>query len=801
MKVPLKWLQEYVDVTLPPAEIADRLTMAGSEVGELQIIGDNWEHIIIGQITAVNPHPNADRLRLATVDLDTETQTVVCGAPNLNIGDKIAFARVGARLVDPHNGQLTLLKAAKIRGVDSSGMVCAERELGISDDYEGIMVLPPELPVGTPLADHLGNTIFNLDITPNRPDCLSVIGIAREVAALTGQSPHIPEISYEEASLPIDRQISVEIIDPELCPRYCASLITGIEVGESPGWIQERLLACGMRPINNVVDITNYVMLEYGQPLHAFDYDKISEKKIIVRRAGNGETIESLDGAERNLTEDMLVIADEARAIAIAGVMGSANSEVSQKTTSILLEAASFNPASIHYTAARLMLTSEASMRFERGVRPGLAEPALRHATQLIMQLGGGKIARGIADVYPGKRDPEPILLSQGEVTRLLGIEFSMKQITGALTSLGFEVKTTDSDSEVLATTPYWRNDISLDVDLIEEIARIIGYDRIPTTLLGEPLPRQNPEPLVSLKRKIRHNLTGYGFQEIITYSLNSLAALNQLAPEPSPQEPELLHLLNPMTVDQEYLRPNLRVNLLTTLAENRRYEDGNIRLFEMGRVYLPRDNDLPDEPEFICALLSGARQDKSWLGEESTLDFFDAKGMVESLLKQMGLSADFENSTDESLHPSRQAAVVIDGEILGVLGEVHPKVTNAFEINEPVYLFELNISALLPFITRNRMFQPVSRFPHIIRDMALIVAGETTHRLVRDTIRSFPLVTEVTLFDVYSGEPVPPDKKSLAYRVIYQSAEHTLTDEEVDRVQKKILERLSRELGATLRG
>ncbi|MFC1909572.1 phenylalanine--tRNA ligase subunit beta, partial [Chloroflexota bacterium] len=357
------------------------------------------------------------------------------------------------------------------------------------------------------------------------------------------------------------------------------------------------------------------------------------------------------------------------------------------------------------------------------------------------------------------------------------------------------------SNSEVLATAPYWRNDISLDVDLIEEVARIIGYDQIPSTLLGEPLPRQNPEPLVSLKRKIRQNLTGYGFQEIITYSLNSLAALNQLVPEPPSQEPTLLRLLNPMTVDKEYLRPTLRANLLTTLSANRRHEDGSIRLFEVGRVYIPKDKDLPDEPEFICALLSGARQEKSWLGEESTLDFFDAKGIVESLLKQLGLSADFENSTDESLHPSRQAAVVIDGEILGVLGEVHPKVTNAFEINGHIYLFELNISALLPSITRHRMFQPVSRFPGIIRDIALIVADETTHRQVQATIRSFPLVTEVTLFDVYSGEQVPPDKKSLAYRVIYQSAEHTLTDEEVDRVQKKILERLSRELGATLRG
>ncbi|HUT67098.1 MAG TPA: phenylalanine--tRNA ligase subunit beta, partial [Dehalococcoidales bacterium] len=387
MTVPLNWLKDYVDVTLPPAELAEKLTLAGFEVAEIITTGGSWDNVVIGRITAVNPHPNADRLHLATVDLGTEQQTVVCGAPNLNAGDKIAFARVGARLINPYNGEVEELKPAKIRGVVSSGMICSEKELGISDSHEGIMVLSAEAEIGKPLADYMGNTVLDIDITANRPDCLSVVGIAHEVAALSGQEMHIPEISYKETEEPIDKQITIEIADPDLCPRYCASLITGVKIAESPAWLQERLTACGQRPINNIVDITNYVMLEYGQPLHSFDYDRLRQKKIIVRRAAEGEDFFTLDEVERKLTGDMLTIADGQGTVAIAGVMGGLNSEVTESTTSILLEAASFKAASIHYTSHHLGLTSEASMRFERGISAGLTVPALKHATQLIAEL------------------------------------------------------------------------------------------------------------------------------------------------------------------------------------------------------------------------------------------------------------------------------------------------------------------------------------------------------------------------------------------------------------------------------
>jgi phenylalanyl-tRNA synthetase beta chain len=802
MKVPLSWLKDYVDVTLPPAELAGKLTLAGFEVSEIATTG-GWDNVVIGQITAVNPHPNADRLRLATVDFGAEPETVVCGAPNLNVGDKIAFARVGARLINPYNGQVEELKPAKIRGVASRGMICSEKELGISDSHEGIMVLAAEAAIGTPLADHMGDTVLDIDVTANRPDCLSVVGIAREVAALSEQKMHIPEIDYAETGDPIESQISIEIADADLCPRYCASLITGIKIAESPPWLQERLIACGQRPINNIVDITNYIMLEYGQPLHSFDYDRIRGRKIIVRRAAEGEDFFTLDEVERKLTGNMLVIADGKGTVAIAGVMGGLNSEVTEGTTSILLEAASFKATSIHYTSRNLGLTSEASMRFERGISAGLTTPALRHATQLIAELGGGKIARGIVDVYPGKKQTGPIALTPEKVKRVLGIGYSLDRIVSTLTSLGFACQA--EGRQIQVTTPYWRSDIRQDVDLIEEVARIIGYDKIPTTLLADPIPQQNPEPLLDFKRKIRQSLAGCGFQEIITYSLTGLTTLSNLLPEPRPPEPTPLRVVKPMTADQEYLRPNLRAGLLTALTANRRHEEEGIRLFELGRIYLPRENDLPAEPEVLCGIMSGPRVERSWLSSNGSFDFYDVKGVIEGLLGCLGIEARFENSRDEGLHPARQAAIaIIDNGLkvkLGVIGELHPRVADAFEITETVCLFEINVTSTLPFATGHKMFLPIPRFPGIIRDLALVVDAEVTHQSVLDIIQSFSLISEVALFDVYSGRQVATGKKSLAYRLVYQSPTHTLTDEEVNKVQGQILKRLTAELGATLRG
>ncbi|HUW45503.1 MAG TPA: phenylalanine--tRNA ligase subunit beta, partial [Dehalococcoidia bacterium] len=426
MKVSLNWLRDYVDIKLAPEELAEKLTMSGLEVKGIQTIGGTWDNVVIGEVIAVNPHPDADRLKLATVDLGTEQVTTVCGAPNIELGQRVTFAHIGARLIDPHTGEAVLLKPAKIRGVVSEGMVCSEKELGISDSHEGILVLSPEAPIGAPLSAYLGDVIFDLDVTPNRPDCLSVIGIAREIAALTGEPLCLPEIHYEETEKSIDSFASVDIVDPDLCPRYCASLVTGIKIAPSPSWLQQRLNNCGMRPINNVVDVTNYVMLEYGQPLHAFDYNKLKGKQIIVRRAGNGETITSLDGTKRALTPDILVIADKKEAVAVAGIMGGLDSEVMDKTDTILLESANFNQAAIRRGCSHLQVQSEASIRFDKGLNSELPLLPLKRATQLLLELAGGKAAKGIIDVYPGKSEPKPILLTAREVERLSGLKVNI---------------------------------------------------------------------------------------------------------------------------------------------------------------------------------------------------------------------------------------------------------------------------------------------------------------------------------------------------------------------------------------
>jgi phenylalanyl-tRNA synthetase beta chain len=716
----------------------------------------------------------------------------------VRVGDKIAYARIGAELLDGHSGERVKLKAAKIRGVVSNGMACSEKELGISDSHQGLLILPADAPIGKPLAEYLGDAIFNLEVTPNRPDCLSVIGIAHEVAALTGQVVHLPEVSYPEAGAPIGDQVTVEIVAPDLCPRYCATLIKGVRIGESPAWMQRRLTAAGARPINNIVDVTNYVMLEHGQPLHSFDFAEIRGKKIIVRRAKPGEIIYTLDAVERRLTPSMLVIADEQRAVAVAGVMGGANTEVVDGTSTILLEAANFNAANIHYTSRTLGLPSEASQRFERGIRADVAVPALRRATQLIVQLAGGEAAPGMVDAYPGKRPPETIKLSITQFKRVLGVGFGRQQATQALTSLGFEVRS-GSETEVEATPPYWRSDIHLPVDLIEEVARVIGYDAIPTTLISQPIPKTAPLPVLRVRREIREALTGLGFQEIATPTLMGQDALRKLAPEGQTAASEPLSLLNPTTADQACPRPTLRANVLAALAVNLKLEEGGIRLFEVGKVFLPRGNDLPEEREVLCGVICGPAQPRWWQGGGEAADFFVAKGVAESVLARLNVAADFAAGDDASLHPATQAAI-LGGQRFGVVGEVHPKVREAFEITAPAYLFEIELPAVMAVVPPQRTYEPIGRFPAMVRDIAIVVGTDVTHRSVLGILKGFPLVKHVALFDVYSGEQVPPGKKSLAYRITYQSPAKTLTDEAVNQVQGQILQRLAKELGATLR-
>ncbi|MFH1087576.1 MAG: phenylalanine--tRNA ligase subunit beta [Chloroflexota bacterium] len=792
MKASLKWLRAYTDFSLAPQELARRLTMAGHEVKAVQTIGE-WESTFVSEVVSVESHPQADRLKLVTVSLGTRRKTVVCGAANYTVGDRVPLAEVGAKLVDGHTGEVVKLSKAKIRGVVSEGMLCSEKELGISDEHEGIMILPADAPPGVPLRDYLGDVILDLDITPNRPDCLSIVGIAREVAAIIGGKLHLPDVSYAETGGAIESLASVAIAEPGLCPRYCASLILGVKIAPSPRWLSERLAASGMRPINNVVDITNYVMMEYGQPLHSFDYDALAGRQIVVRRAYPGEKLTTLDGSERELDPQMLVIADRERPVALAGVMGGLASEVSPGTVNILLESANFARGNLRRTSQALGLSSEASLRFEKGLSIELPPLALRRATQLILEVAGGQAASGIVDVYPGKRERIPVELSLAEFPRLLGMEVAEEEVVGILGSLGFDCRPGPPGS-LLVSAPWWRTDIKFPADLVEEVSRMKGYEGIPVRLLGTALPARSTTPMMKTKRKLRDIMVGFGFQEVLTYSLTA----PELLAKSSSQSVTPVRVVNPLSPRQEYLRTTLRGNVLAVLAHNQRHAT-SLRLFELGKVFLPVEKDLPRETEMLCAVLAGKRQETSWRGGED-FDFFSARGMSEAILASLGVKADYRPGNDDRLRRGRQATMVADGVELGIVGELHPLVARDFDIDISTYLVELDLESLLSVPCAEERYSPIPRFPASVRDMALIAGEGIGYKDVQDIVTGFPLVSQASLFDVYRGEQVPAGKKSLALRVVYQSPDRTLSDEEVDGVQRQILDKLSAALGISLR-
>jgi phenylalanyl-tRNA synthetase beta chain len=799
MKVSLKWLLDYVDITVPLSEVCDKLTMAGLEVAGIKTVG-GWKNVVVGQIIAVNPHPNADRLRLATVDLGGKQQTVVCGAPNLAIGDKIAFAFVEAELIDGHTGETVVLKSAKIRGILSEGMICSEKELGISESHQGILVLLPNAPVGMALTQFLGDTILDVEVTPNRPDCLSVIGIAREIAAQIGVQIHIADINYKEAEKPISSFLKVEILQPVLCPRYCASLLTNVKLGPSPEWMQQRLIACGMRPINNVVDITNYVMLEYGQPLHAFDYEQISDQKIIVRRANKDEVIKTLDGVDRPLTENKLVIADGKRAMAVAGIMGGEGSEVTSKTNTVVIESANFNQAVIHRGAMDLKLASEASTRFEKGLSLELPMVALKRATQLMQEITGARVAQGIIDEYPGAKTQKPVSISTNEVNRILGIAISIGEIQRTLECLEFHChKSGDKPDEIIVDIPWWRTDISCTVDLVEEVTRIIGYNNIPTSMLSSALPTGVSNGSLKLRQQIAEIMVGCGFQEVLNYSLTNKSALQKIAVSDS-NTVEPLYLANPMSQELECLRTTLRVGILGTIARNLRFQQKNITIFELGKIFIPRIGELPQEINMLCAAIYSGGEQTHWQEPLDNVDFFTAKGVVETLLSRLGLSAVFAPCDDSGLSATRSANILVNSMVVGVLGEVNKKILNYLDIAESVLLIEINVEKIENLVESKHLFKSLPKYPAIIRDLALVVDEKISYQQLSDLIKSFPLVNKVGLFDLYRGEQVSAGKKSLAFRISFQSDEHTLTDVEADKIQKNILSALSQEFQATLR-
>ena len=823
MLVSLKWLREYVDLPadLDVDDLAHRLTMASAEVEGIQRPGSQWNRdlIRIGAVLEVNPHPDADRLRLATVDFGgDEPQTVVCGAPNLAAGQRIAFAREGAEVFDGHTGKPAVLKRSKIRGVESAGMVLSERELGLSESHEGILELPADAPVGTPLADYLGDTIVDVHVWPNRGDMMNMVGVAREVGAILGVPVRTPDLAYPTGDARAEDAVSVRIDDAELCARYIATVIDGVTVGPSPAWMQERLRAAGQRPISNVVDITNYVMLELGQPLHAFDLDRV-QGEVGVRLARAGETLRTLDGVDRMLAPDTLLITDEAGPIALAGVMGGEHTEVTAGTTRILLEAARFDPVSIRRTSTRLALRSEASSRFERGLSPDLAMEASKRATQLFVEIAGGTARAGAVDAYPAPMERPTVSITRQRLDTLIGVAVPTAEVVGIFEALGFEVLQTDqgrTDGSFVIRPPWWRTDIGIADDLAEEVVRLAGYDRLPASGIAGAIPAWEPAPLTELRDRVVDLLVDAGMQETITYSLTTDEVLLRVMLREDLEVIRPLRLKNTLSSDREVMRPTLRHALLETVERSLRAGADEVAVFEAGRVYRPRRDEsggfagLPEEREVVVGALAGVDLDRWGRPTDRALDFFDAKGALEAVFGALHLDVTYEAGTEFGFMRGRTARLSIVGEggaepvgmqPIGILGEVHPDVLAQFEIDQPVQLFEVDLASLLPHLHDRVDAVSPPRFPAVEQDLAVVVDAGVPAAAIQAVLEASPLVTSARAFDVYRGERVGAEKKSIAFSIRYQVPNRTLTSDDANREQAKLVKRLEREFGAELRG
>ncbi len=789
-----------MEVQLPASELAHLLSMSGSEVAAVEEIGARWSRVYIGQVINLKPHPSAERLFVVKVSLADSTVQLVTAATNLKMGDKVPVVLAGGSLQPS-----VTIEAVEFRGVPSQGMLCSGIELGISPDGEGIYVLEEEAPVGQELKSYLADLLIDIDVTPNRPDCLSVVGIAREIAALTGAQLRMPPTTIPPNDFQSSDLITVEIRDPDLCPRYSAVVIKGITIKPSPLWMQRRLYLCGVRPISNIVDVTNYVMLERGQPLHAFDGKKLHDG-IVVRRASPGETFTTLDGELRRLSPEMLVIADHQEAVAVAGVMGGLYSEVDDSTTLVVLESANFNRTSIRRTSQGLRLSTEASKRFDKRLDPELTVPSALRAAALMAELGGGAVGQGVVDVYPQPEHPRILSITQLEVERLLGLRFTKVEIRRVFESLGFEVAELDDRLELVV--PIFRRDVEGKADLSEELARIKGYDLIPTTLPTGAIPEALPEPYRRWERVARQTLTAAGLQEVITYSLVDCDTVTRLTVEVGhgvaeiPQE--MIRLQNPMTPEQACLRTSMLGSLMRTVASNMRHESRSY-IFELGRVYLPPLDPLPVERRTLGIAFTGPREFEAWNSHAGDGDFFDLKGMVEALLHALGIqNAAFEPARHTAMHPGRTARLRVGDRVAGYLGEIHPTVVERYDLQpHRLYAAELDFDTLISLATPERSYEPLSRFPAISHDIAVILDETVPNAELVELIRESgaPLLSEVRLFDVYLGAPIPPGKKSLAYSLTYRASDRTLTDQEVAEVEERVVQALTSRFGAYLRG
>lgn len=811
MQVSIKWLKDYIDFTETPEQLADKLTMAGIPVENVVDPGEGLEKVVTGRIEKLEPHQNSDHLQICTMNVGlAENIIIVTGAQNVAEGQVVPVAMVGAHLP---NGMK--ISKGKLRGVASNGMLCSAQELKLDleklpeEQKTGIFILPSDTPVGIPAKDVLGlnDVVLEFELTANRADCFSVFGLVREIAAITGNKPHFPEIKVnEDDNTKLNDIFSVEIADPDLCSRFSTRMLKNVKIGPSPEWMQQRLEGAGIRSINNVVDVTNFVMIELGHPMHAYDYDKITGKKLIARRAIEGEELHTLDDTSRKAKGEMLVIADSEKAAGLAGIMGGFETEITDTTTTVVLESADFYGPCIRRTARACGLSSEASGRFERGVDSETTIKALDRAAQLLQEMGACTVCEGIVDVYPNPKQANYVTFTPEQINNHLGTNIAKDVMLNIITSVGFDV-TKDENDEITVKVPSWRNDVTCMADISEEIARLHGFDKIKSTLPNGVSMQGTQSAKQTFIDKVKTSLSSQGLYETISFALTNEETFNKLnIPQDSPLR-KAVPIMNPLSDEYPLVRTTLLSSIFDNLARNLARKNDDVALFEVGSVFFPKAlpvTELPDEVVKIAGAITGRRNAQGWNQTNDMVDFYDAKGIIEELLANLRVTRyTVEAGTHYAMHPGKTALFKKGRDVIATVGEVHPAVLSAYGITKPVYIFELDATTVMKYMAKDLKYKALPKYPATSRDLAMLVDVDVNAADIEKamTKAAGQNLTQITLFDVYTGKQVEEDKKSLAFSLTFQSNDKTLTDAEIDPAIEKIVAKLQKDFNANLRG
>lgn len=811
MQVSIKWLKDYIDFTETTEQLADKLTMAGIPVENVVDPGEGLEKVVTGRIEKLEPHQNSDHLQICTMNVGlAENIIIVTGAQNVAEGQVVPVAMVGAHLP---NGMK--ISKGKLRGVASNGMLCSAQELKLDleklpeEQKTGIFILPSDTPVGIPAKDVLGlnDVVLEFELTANRADCFSVFGLVREIAAITGNKPHFPEIKVnEDDNTKLNDIFSVEIADPDLCSRFSTRMLKNVKIGPSPEWMQQRLEGAGIRSINNVVDVTNFVMIELGHPMHAYDYDKITGKKLIARRAIEGEELHTLDDTSRKAKGEMLVIADSEKAAGLAGIMGGFETEITDTTTTVVLESADFYGPCIRRTARACGLSSEASGRFERGVDSETTIKALDRAAQLLQEMGACTVCEGIVDVYPNPKQANYVTFTPEQINNHLGTNIAKDVMLNIITSVGFDV-TKDENDEITVKVPSWRNDVTCMADISEEIARLHGFDKIKSTLPNGVSMQGTQSAKQTFIDKVKASLSSQGLYETISFALTNEETFNKLnIPQDSPLR-KAVPIMNPLSDEYPLVRTTLLSSIFDNLARNLARKNDDVALFEVGSVFFPKAlpvTELPDEVVKIAGAITGRRNAQGWNQTNDMVDFYDAKGIIEELFANLRVTRyTVEAGTHYAMHPGKTALFKKGRDVIATVGEVHPAVLSAYGITKPVYIFELDATTVMKYMAKDLKYKALPKYPATSRDLAMLVDVDVNAADIEKamTKAAGQNLTQITLFDVYTGKQVEEGKKSLAFSLTFQSNDKTLTDAEIDPAIEKIVAKLQKDFNANLRG